>query len=776
MRRTRSFRDRLALSCIVACLGLLAPVAPGLLTRAHGQMPGPETFVKEPETPLELWEMVDYLVRTGQVRQAVPYLDRFMKSELDDATLLQIRDRYGVGSVLRLDDYPETKPLAGPLHAKLAAASKRSATRAERIEKFVRALTLSSEEQQYAVERLREAGPYAVPFLIQALDWPNRTHEERARIAYNMGRLDHAAVPPLIAALDSSDQRIAADAARALGAIGDPRAVPQLTYVAAPAAPSPARDAARRAIAQLTGRPFEGQRLSPIRLLTAEARRYHLHKVRFPGDTILIWEWDEAQKIPVPREVSRSEAEAFFGMRLAHEALKLDPTDLPAQEVLTSLALEKAVEREGFARFLAGDPTGAYTAALTAGPAVLGPVLRTAITDGKMDLAAAAATALGQVADREIHAPDRRVNPLVEALTAPGRRVQFAAARALVLLDPRRPFPGSSLVVPTLARFVSAQPAPRAVVIDGNPARGGQVAGFLRTIGYDPVLEPTGRDGFVAAAESADVELITIDTHLTEGTWPLVDTIANLRADARTAGIPIYVIGMLNQDLELAPTFNSYPGIRFVVLPTSAELLEAQLGNRPVSLTEAERTAYATEAASLLATVASRPGNPFESDLKRAEEALTIGLGMPATRLNASAALGDVPDPNAQRGLADVVLDPSKPAPLRLSAAGQLARSLQRFGPLVAADQEAKLVAAYRQASDPTLQSALAAVLGALRPKAAQSGQRLEEFRVLPVPPGEQATPAPPAAAPSPPPPPEAAPPAANPPAEAVPAPAEAKP
>ena len=54
--------------------------------------------------------------------------------------------------------------------------------------------------------------------------------------------------------------------------------------------------------------------------------------------------------------------------------------------------------------------------------------------------------------------------------SSPSRRVQLAAARALVDLDPRCPFPGSSQVVPILSRFVSTQAAPRAVVIDGNPA------------------------------------------------------------------------------------------------------------------------------------------------------------------------------------------------------------------------------------------------------------------------------------------------------------------
>ncbi len=698
-----------------------------IVPASFGQVPGPEIFDKEPTTPLELWDAADYLVRTGQTAQAVPYLKKFMASEPDDATLLKIRDRYGAGSILRLDDYPETRGLAKPLVDRLADAARRNATRPDRIERFVAALTKTTEEQDYAVERLREAGPYAVPALISALNAPALAAEDRITIVRNMGRLDRSAVPPLIAVLDASDTRLSADAAEALGRIGDRRALPQLTFLAATGENnSPARLAARRAILRLTGRSFESQPKSPVRVLTDEARRIHLHQIQFPGDSVIVWEWDDAAKVPVSRPVPKSEAEAIFGLKYARNALLIDPADIPGQVVSLSIALEKAIERVGFSAFPAGDRSNTFASALAAGPDVLGKVVRTATADGKYDLAAAAVLALGQLADREVlPASGHQVNPLVEALSAPNRRVQFAAARALVMLDPRKPFPGSSQVVPVLARVVPSQPAPRAVVIDGNTARGGQLAGFLKALGYDPKLATTGDEGFRAAAESADVELILIDHHLIRGDWRVVDTVSNLRADARTAGIPIYIVGPLNIQYHLADLPRRYPGVKFLVTPTNPEILEQQLGGRPSGLTDAERTAQAQEAAFLLSLIASRPGNPFESDLVGVEPALTIALNSPNTGLAASTVLGDVADPDAQRGLADVVIDPSKPAALRLSAANQLARSIQRFGPLVTAEQEAHLVTVLAQEGDPAVRTALAAVLGALRPKPEATGLRL---------------------------------------------------
>jgi hypothetical protein len=287
------------------------------------------------------------------------------------------------------------------------------------------------------------------------------------------------------------------------------------------------------------------------------------------------------------------------------------------------------------------------------------------------------------------------------------------------------------------------------VVIDGNTSRGSQRAGFLKALGYDPKLATTGDEGFRVAAESADVELIAIDYHLIKGDWRVVDTVSNLRADARTAGIPIYIVGPLNVQYLLADLARRYPGVKFLVTPTSPEILEQQLGGRPSGLSDAERAAYAQEAAMLLSVIASRPGNPFEKDLVSVEPALTIALNGPNTGLAASTALGDVPDPDAQRGLADVVIDPSKPAALRLNAANQLARSIQRFGPLVTADQEAHLVTVLAQEGDPAVRTALAAVLGALRPKSDATGLRLRTDPALAPPaPGGAAAANPPTEAP----------------------------
>lgn len=133
-------------------------------------------------------------------------------------------------------------------------------------------------------------------------------------------------------------------------------------------------------------------------------------------------------------------------------------------------------------------------------------------------------------------------------------------------------------------------------------------------------------------------------------------------------------------------------------------------------MTEAERTSYAREAATLLAQVASEDKEPLKGDLTSAEPALAVAIGAAHTAPAAAVALGNVPDPDARRSLADIVLDPSQPAPSRRQSALQLVHSIKHFGRLLTGDQEARLVNSLRQETDPNARTDLSTILRALLP------------------------------------------------------------
>jgi hypothetical protein len=273
-----------------------------------------------------------------------------------------------------------------------------------------------------------------------------------------------------------------------------------------------------------------------------------------------------------------------------------------------------------------------------------------------------------------------------------------------------------SRVVPVLARFLTHQQMPRAVVIDANPDRGSQLAGFLAALGYDSDLEQSGSRGFLAAATPADVELILISYDLFGQGWPLRDTVANLKADSRTAALPIYIYGPLNAQFLRPNLKQDYPGIKFLVQPVEAAMLKQQLKELPRALSDADRAAYAREATELLVKIAKDRKSPLAKNIMSAEEALVSALQIPESAQTEATALADLPSADAQQSLADLVLDPSRPIPLRKQIAADLVHSIKTFGPLLGRSQERRLVALVREVGDTDLRVDIDAIVNALRP------------------------------------------------------------
>lgn len=710
--RPRRRGGRLLVAGTLAALGWSAA---GPLPWSAAQVPGPELFAKQPETPEELWSAIDYLTRTGQGRQAVPFLNAFSKAQIDDNALLKLRDQYGAGSFLRLSDDPATRPFAEPLTARLADAARRRAADPQRIQRYVPALAASKDEQDYAVARLRESGPFAVPHLVAELKKFRPTSPERERLVYNAGRLDTSTTPAWIAALDSPDPGIAADAAHVLGELGDTRAIPFLTFSAAsPNSAAGVKTNASLAIEKMTGKPFERQARSPVQVLDDAAEAYARHLFEMPSEQVLLWRWDESKGVPAPYLARRLDVEGIFGGRLADDALKLEPDNRRAQVVRLGFALERAVDKVGYENFPAKDQE-TYADALSNGPEVLGDLLRGAIATNRPTLAAVTAEALGKVADPSLPSRNGKPHPLVQALTAPGRRLQLAAAKAIVDLGPTQPFPGSSQIVPALSRYLLNQSQPRAVVVDGNPARGSEVAGSLRKLGYEAYAETSGPAAFRSATESADVELILVSHDNAPGSWTIHDVLSIFGADSRTSALPLFVYGPKDWDLRRPGLAAEYPKAKFIIHTSDPTALERQLGGRPAKLSDAERISQARQAAETLAKIAARPRSLFAPDLAAAGETISGAVGLHDVEKSVADVLADVPAPNAQRALADVILDPSRDVELRRSGASQLARSIQKFGPLVMADQEKKLADAFQSEQDVDLHTGLGNVLGALR-------------------------------------------------------------
>lgn len=725
MLRAGSWQRRRGTAALAVAVGLTLAATPPALAQL-----GAEQFAKNPETPSELWEAADYLVRVGRSDQAAAFIQRFLESNPRDETLLQIRDRYGVGSILRLEDQPLTKGLGVEVIGRIREAAARTARDPERLQRLAGLLAATAEERVIALEGLRPSGSYAIAPILQVAADPGMKPEQRSAVLESLGALDRRALPALTALLDASDDSLAAAAARALGRIGDPRAIPFLVAAVSGAGTDRADllVAASQALGLLKG--GTAAAADPVRALTDEARRYLTGAYTFPEGPVEVWRWDTVSNAPAPQAMPADEAASTLGLKFAQQARALRPDDRMAGVVCLALLVDQATRKAGVAGFLADSQSETLKQARAAGPEMLSDVLNLAIAGRHWDVATVVATLLGEAA-----APSRPGGPeagqivnltppphaLVKALGAPDRRTQFAAARALVQLDPPAAFPGSSQVVPVLSRFLLPYSATRAIVIDGNIHRGNELAAELKTLGFETEVFNDGPGGFDAANRLGDVELVFIEPTAIQGPWRLPDLLANLRADARTAGLPVLLHG-LTEDIgrRMLLYTTTDPLTEYLIVPPDPGALGVQIRRimdrlkAPRGLEDGERQELARSAAELLAEVAGRPRGAFVQDLPKAEAALASTLRTARLGSSSSATLAVVPTVDAQRDLAELALDPSRPRSVRVEAATRLAASLKRFGPLLTDSQERRLAQALDTESDAELRTAFVAAIRAM--------------------------------------------------------------
>ena len=169
-----------------------------------------------------------------------------------------------------------------------------------------------------------------------------------------------------------------------------------------------------------------------------------------------VWRWEDNQLVSYA--ATASQAEEFFGLRYARWALELDPSYEPAQVVFLSLATDKALERGGLGT--AARRNRARTFTTCSRPSMPGRLINTldrALADKRTTVALGLTRALGERAEIQAARSERgRPGVLVRALDYPDRRVQLAAADALLRLPGPPVHQAMARVVEVLRRAVAA--------------------------------------------------------------------------------------------------------------------------------------------------------------------------------------------------------------------------------------------------------------------------------------------------------------------------------
>jgi HEAT repeat protein len=688
--------------------------------------PANNPIVVKPTTVAGNFDAALLTLKLARTDLAKYYLEQLLALNPTDEDLLELRKQHGTGTFLELAGVEGLNPPATELLDRLNEVIRRQVSEPGYADKLIRQLSGSAREQSQALRELQHLGPQAVPPILMHLNGDLGTGAEI--LLTTLTRLGPETVPPLLGALQSPDPTVRATAADVIGRIGSPADILWLWFPAfGPGQPDGVQLAARTAIARLRyGNDAPISRISsdgaPRTLLTAATElltgRYPWPELFKDLDQIPVWIWSADAGTVIEQPVSRPLAGIYFAEILARQASLLAPSSEQAPVILLAALFMRDREQ---AEWKTGLPTGPGTvldAAVACGPETCVRVLQYGL-DQKLvavSLGALEALALNGSPDLLHKGPGR--SPVLDALDAPNSRVEFSAATTILHWEPTKSFTGSRRVVEILARAINSEPSAATVVIDPNQSRAGTTAGLFSELGFRPYLARTGQDGFLIAARTGNIELAVLHPNVIR--WNLSQTLANLRADARTANLPVVIYGPASIRDEMQRYSAEFQHVVYIDEATSARQVQPSLQRvlamqSPPTLTAEQRTQQISEAAFWLRRIAIR-NLPEVFDLVPAQAALMGATRNPAIAEDALIALGVIGRAEVQRELANLAVSPAIDSKIRQLAATQLAFHIQQFGELLNKMELQAIQAAWQAEADPNLHLALSGVLGTLKP------------------------------------------------------------
>jgi len=740
---------------------------------------------KEPKKVVDFWAAIDFEIQTGKFDIAGYHLEQMLKlpPEEADPDLLTIEEAEGITAFLRLrnvkrwfdnpDLQTEAENNVKTLIDRVSAALEKKLSDPQRLRKFIGYLNGATiEKRTFALAQIKRSREKATPYLVEALQKTAGTFEHH-RIMEAMLALDSDIVPPFLEVLRARNPNDAKQADLRLSLLEilkkriDRRCIPYLWHLsAAPKYPEQVRQRAKELLAFFLE--MDVAQLPAAKVaLTELANRYMQHQVRFGDPTrVRVWPWTGKQIEPDAVPLKASEAEEFFGLRYAKEALDLDPSYRPAQITYLTLMLERNLNDRIEHLFIPSPKQDVQQPIQSIGQLLktvdsdlLMVVLDRALADHNQAVALPIIQALGARGETRAAqpGPNGGSGPLIKSLYYPDRRVQFAAATALLNMPGSQAPVASTRVVDVLRRFAGMGVRPKALVAFVNDERGAALRKVLDNAGYDATNVAMLKQAFDRIRESADYDVILIPDAL--GDYDLSNVLTQLRADADAGTVPILLIASQKRQASLERFTRNRRNVRvlpeaYTVKPADLKLeietavkavmqpdtyfkapawqriwLDRDFKESKLQQLGGERQVFARQSLEALRRMAI--GQLTGYDVRRAEPEVLAALRQDDSAPAALEILSRIPGYQAQAHLAEFVLNPKRGV-LRVKGAEELNRHIKKNGVSLAADKAIALRALFASpTTDQALRAQLAILVGNLRPTQMQSGQRLLGFDPL---------------------------------------------
>lgn len=722
-------------------------------------------FFKKPEKTIEYWAAIKFEMELGKFDLAALHLKRMLGNDPAiktdpaaeiDKDLVKLEQAEGMSAFLRLrlvkpldwSDHPpfRTEALANveALIDRVTKAVEKHLSDPDRIKKYIARLDAPTpEERAYAYVQIARSRERAVPYLVEELR-KSFGKNLYPRVRETMLRMGPETVPVYLEVFKAANDKDFRDIELRLTLLeivrqrDDKRVIPYLWHMsAAKQYPQGVRDRAKEVLASLLRIPIDD--LPPAKeTLTYMAERYYQHKVQFPENRpVRLHAWD-GERIDLNHvDLTPYQAEEFYGLRYARQALDLDPAYQPAQVVYLSMMLERHY-RPNVEKILTEPVPPKMHEFLTKLDAdVVIRVLERGMEDRQLPVILPLIQALGERGEFRAARQSETGQPrgIVKALYYPDRRVQFAAMKAMLKMpDSGRPAVASERVVELSRRFLASELKSKALVV--HPPVGDEQA-LRKTVGdlgFEAVLARKVQDAVSKGTASADYDLIVLHRGVADADFPF--TYGQLRQHFDLGGLPMLIVVDKNREKVVKKLVASNPNALVVVQDqfTADDGFKARLETHIRSvqiakLTPAEKTAFAKLSMATLWRIGR--GEIQGYDLAPALDVILAQLNSKEYAVEALEVLGRLPGKDAQYRLAAVVGDGARDIKLRNPASMELNRHLRKNGVLIDRKLQEGLKAAQKDAAEGTvLRGELNVTVSMFtRPTGPKTGADLIKFR-----------------------------------------------
>ncbi len=408
----------------------------------------------------ENWKDFVHYVKIGHSDLAKGYAQAILQSNPDPVELLALSketptDYQILELVYESKRDPELAELVGKVLKVINEGTFTRRTDAPIIAEEVRRLTGTDRGWVMAVERLRAAGEYAIPFMLDAMADDTRK-AEYPNIIRALPEIGRDAIRPLVAALQTDNVFVKGEIIKALGKIGYPQSQGYLKYIAENDKSPELRAMAGTSLAQIDPSAVQ---VPAARLFFKLGEDYYYRVQSFApqedADFANMWFWN-AQEGRLERvEVDKGHFYELMSMRACEWALRADATFGHAIGLWVAAFFKAESAGVAMPDFFGPAHADALVYATTAGVQYLHQALARAVRDNNAYVALGVVEALATTAgEKSLLYQIGAAQPLAEALRFKNRAVRYSAAIAIASAGPQEKFAESKLVIANLAQAI----------------------------------------------------------------------------------------------------------------------------------------------------------------------------------------------------------------------------------------------------------------------------------------------------------------------------------